>query len=76
MFSRMFERADKFIAFTPYLFVAFTIFLNFDGSLHLGLPLLNQHGDPQFFSHFFKWYTHIDILWKFYKNHIGKSAPN
>ena len=40
MFSRMFERADKFVAFTPYLFVAFTIFLNCDGSLHLGLPLL------------------------------------
>ena len=52
MFSRMFERADKFIAFTPYLFVAFTIFLNFDGSLHFGLPLLNQHGDPQFFRIF------------------------
>ena len=53
MFSRMFERADKFIAFTPYHFVAFTIFLICDGSLHFGLPLLNQHGDPQFFSHFF-----------------------
>ena len=48
----MFERADKFIAFTPYLFVAFTNFLNCDGSLHLGLPLLNQHGDPQFFRIF------------------------
>ena len=40
MFPRMFECADKFISFTPYLFEAFTIFLNCDGSLHLGLPLL------------------------------------
>ena len=54
MFSRMIERADRFIAFTPYHIVAFTIFLNCDSSLHFGLPLLNQHGDPQFFSHFFK----------------------
>ena len=76
MFPRMFECADKFIPFTPYLFVSFMMFLNFDGSLHFGLPLLNQHGDPQFFSHFFKSYTHIDILWKFYKNHIGTSGPN
>ena len=52
MFPKMFERADKFIAFTPYLFVAFMIFLNFDGSLHFGLPLFNQHGDPQFFRMF------------------------
>ena len=76
MFARMFERADKFIAFIPYHNVAFTIFLNYDGSLHFGLPLFNQHGDPQFFLHFCKWYTHIDICWKFYKNHIGTSAPN
>ena len=54
MFPRMFERADKFIPFTPYLFVSFMIFLKFDGSLHFGLPLLNQHGYPQFFLHFFK----------------------
>ena len=52
MFAPLFERADKFIAFTPYHFVAFTNFLNCDGSLHFGLPLLNQHGDHQFFSHF------------------------
>ena len=76
MFPRMFERSDKFIAFTPYHFVAFTIFLICDGSLHFGLPLLSQHGDPKFFSQFFKWYTHIDIFWNFYKNHIGTSAPN
>ena len=50
----MFECPNKFIAFTPYLFVSVVIFLDFDGSLHFGLPLLNQHGDPQFFSHFFK----------------------
>ena len=55
MFPRMFERAGKFIAFAPYLFVAFTIFLNCDGFLHLGLPLLiNQHGDPQFFFALFQ----------------------
>ena len=52
MFARMFELADKFIAFIPYHNVAFTIFLNYDGSLHFGLPLLNQHGDPQFFFAF------------------------
>ena len=52
MLSRMFERADKFIAFTPYHFVALTIFLNCNGSLHFGLPLLIQHGDPQFFRIF------------------------
>ena len=54
MFLRMFEPADTFIAFTPYHIVGFTVFLNCDGSLHFGLPLLNQHGEPQFFSHFFK----------------------
>ena len=54
MVAWMFERADKFIAFTPYHIVAFTTFLNYDGSLHFGLPLLIQHGDPQVFSHFFK----------------------
>ena len=43
------ERADIFIAFTPYHIVPFTILLNYDGSLHFGQPLLNQHGDPQFF---------------------------
>ena len=68
-FSRMFERAEKIIASTPYHFVPLTIFLNWDGSLHFGLPLLIQHGDPQFFSHFFKQYTNIDIFWNFYKNH-------
>ena len=52
MFARMFEHADKFIAFIPYHFVAFTIFLNCDASLRFGLPLLNQHGDPQFFRIF------------------------
>ena len=54
MFYRMFKRSDKFIALT-YHFVAFTIFLICDGSLHFGLPLLSQHGDPKFFSHFLKW---------------------
>ena len=54
MFPRKFECADKFIPFTPYLFVSFIIFLKFDGSLHFGLLLLNQHGDPQLFLHFFK----------------------
>ena len=54
MFPRKFECADKFIPFTPYLFVSFIVFLKFDGSLHFGLSLLNQHGDPQFFLHFFK----------------------
>ena len=52
MFPRMFERADIFIAFIPYHIVAFTNSLNYDGSLHFGLPLLNQHGDPQFFCIF------------------------
>ena len=52
MFPRRFECADKFIPFTPYLFVSLMIFLNCDGSLHLGLPILNQHGDPQFFRIF------------------------
>ena len=33
MFARMLKRADKFIAFTPYLIVPFTIFLNYYGSL-------------------------------------------
>ena len=75
IFPRMFECPDKFIPFTPYLFVSCMIFLNFDGSLLFGLPLHNQHGDPQFFSHFFKWYTHIDILWKFYKNHYRYICP-
>ena len=54
MFPRMFECADKFIPFTRYLFVNFMIFLNFDDSLHFGLPLNNQHGDPQFFFAFFQ----------------------
>ena len=31
----MIDRADRFIAFTPYQFVAFTIIFNCDGSLHL-----------------------------------------
>ena len=62
MIPRMFERADKLIPFTSYLFVSFMIFLNFDGSLHFGLPLRNQRGDPQFFSHFFKWYTHRHFM--------------
>ena len=68
MFATMFERADIFIAF-----VAFTIFLDFVSSLHFGLSLFIQHGDPSF-SHFFKLYTHIDILWKFYKDPKGTSA--
>ena len=63
IFPRMFECADKFIPFTPYLFVSFMIFLNFDGSLHFGLPLLNQHGDPQFFFAFFQMiYPHRHFL--------------
>ena len=52
MFPKMFECAEKFIPFTPYLFVSFMIFVNFYGSLHFGLPLCNQHGDPQFFRIF------------------------
>ena len=44
MFARMFECADKFIAFTPYHFVAFTIILICDGNFHFSLPLFNQHG--------------------------------
>ena len=52
MFARVFERCDKFLAFTLYQIVAFTNFLNWDGSLHFGLPLLNQHGDPHFFRIF------------------------
>ena len=31
---------------------------------------------PSFFRIFFKWYTPIDIFSKFYKNHIGTTAPN
>ena len=58
----MFECGDKFIAFTPYNFVPFTIFLNSDGSLHFGLQLLNQHGNPNFFAFFFQIYTHMDIF--------------
>ena len=54
MYPRMFERADKFISFTPYHFVALTIFLNCNGSLHFDLSLLNQHGDHQFFRIFLK----------------------
>ena len=52
MFPRMFECVGKFIPYTPYFFASFMIFLNFDSSLHFGLPLLNQHGDPQFFRIF------------------------
>ena len=40
MFAKMFDRADKFIAFTQYHFVAFTIFLNCHGCVHFGLPVL------------------------------------
>ena len=76
IFPRMFECPDKFIPFTPYLFVSCMIFLNFDGSLHFGQPLLNQHGDPQFFFAFFQMIYPYRHLWKFYKNHIGTSAPN
>ena len=52
MFPWRFERADKFIPFPPYHILAFMIFLNCDGTFHFGLPLLNQHGDPQFFCLF------------------------
>ena len=53
MFSRTFERSDKFIAFTPYHFLAFTIFLICDGSLHFGLPLLlTNMVTPSFFRIF------------------------
>ena len=44
----MFERADKFMAFTPYHIVAFTIFLNCDGGLHFGHSRTNMV-TPKFF---------------------------
>ena len=44
---RMFEHAEKFIAFTPYRFVAFRIFSTVTEAYnYFSLPLLNQHGDP------------------------------
>ena len=43
----MFERAGRFIAFTPYRFVAFMIFSAVTEAYnYFSLPLFNQHGDP------------------------------
>ena len=70
IFPRMFECADKFIPSTPYLFVSFMIFLNFDGSLHFGLPLLNNMVTPSFFRIFQMIYPYrhfLKILSKSYR---------
>ena len=52
MFSEMFERADKFIAFPPYHFVALTIFSIVTAAYILVCPFLANMVTPSFFAFF------------------------
>ena len=62
VFARMFERADKFMAFIQYHNVAFTIFSVMTAAYILVCHSLTNMVTPSFFRIFFKWYTHRHFL--------------